>query len=316
MRDVFDFSDAKVRCHAIYYVVAPGKTKTPKQKYEDLRVLLDEELSKYDNIPSHLLQKATGLTKAAKIAGIIHEINKLEPIKHQDPLPTSAKSYLKRLYGWLKYGKWSASKEKGNKYTDKGKLAEPDAIALINYLDNTNYAKNELRYENEFLSGIPDVIDETQREPYIVDVKASWDWETFAENIGKSLNPIYWWQIQGYFDLKGIEQGEVSYCLVDTPESIIQDEKMRLAKRMDALTVESPEYRLAEATLVNNLTFSDIPAMERRLKFEVKRDEVSIKKIHDTVPKCRDYLFELQELHLTGYFTDKELPILEAIEEI
>lgn len=316
MRDVFDFSNALVRCHAIYYVVAEGKEKTPKQKYDELCCILDAETSKYDNMPTHLLSRPYGLTKAAKIAGLEFEISKLEAKKHIDPLPVGAKSYLKRLYGYLKYGKWSASKEKGNKYTDKGKLAEPDAIALVNYIENTSYIKNKERFENSFVSGVPDIIYETPESPYIIDVKASWDWETFAENLGKPLNPCYWWQIQGYFDLKEASEGEVSYCLVDTPESILNQERINLAKRMNALTVESPEYRLAEATLINNLTFSDIPALERRLKFPVARDEEAIKKIHDTIPRCREYLFELQEMHLTGYFTDKELPILETIEEL
>lgn len=316
MREVYDFSNALVRCHAIYYVVAEGKEKTPKQKYEYLKDVLDCELLKYEEMGERKQAMVNGIKKAAKIAGLEYELSKLEPFKYIDPLPAGAKSYLKRLYGFLKYGKWSASKEKGNKYTDKGKLAEPDAIALVNFLDSTKYIKNEERFENEFLSGIPDIIDVKDDKPYIGDVKASWDWETFAENLGKGINPLYWWQIQGYFDLKDVEQGEISYCLVDTPESILNSERMSLARKMDALTLESPEYRLAEAIMINNLTFSDIPEIERRLKFPVLRDEVAIQKIHDTIPKCRDYLFELQEMHLTGIFTDKELPILDTIEEI
>lgn len=312
MREVFDFSNALIRCHAIYYIVAPGKENTPKQKYEFLQEVLSCEVQKYEEMGERKQGMTNGIKKAAKIAGLEYELNRLEPFKHIDPLPAGAKSYLKRLYGFLKYGKWSASKEKGNKYTEKGKLAEPDAIALINYLDNKTCVKNEVRYETEWLSGIPDIID----GEYIIDVKASWDWETFAENIGKPLNPLYWWQIQGYFDIKEFGEGEVSYCLVDTPESILQQERLNLAKRMDALTMESPEFRLAEAVMVNNLTFSDIPAIERRLKYPVTRDDVAIQKIHDTIPKCREYLFELQEMHLTGFFTDKELPFLESIEEV
>lgn len=315
MREVYDFTEAKVRCHATYHIVCPGKTKTPKEKYEEWTDILAVEAAKYEQLDDRKRAMKTGMNMLAKITAIEHQIEKLEATKHQDPLPAGAKSYLKKLYGYLKYGKWSASKEKGNKYTDKGKLAEPDAIALVNFIDGKEYVKNETRFESSFLSGIPDIIDESGEMPYIVDVKASWDWETFAENIGKPLNPLYWWQIQAYFDLVGFEQGEVSYCLVDTPAVILEDEKMRLAKRMNALTIESPEYRLAEALLINNLTFSDIHPLERRLKFPIERNEEAIQRIHETVPKCRDYLFELQEMHLTGYFTDKEIPILDTIEE-
>lgn len=318
MREVFDFSNALIRCHAIYYIVAPGKEKTPKQKYEYLQTVLAEEYAKYNAMSERNQGMTNGIKKAAKIAGLEYEIKQLEPRKHEDPISVQAKSYLKRLYGELKYGKWSASREKGNKYTDKGKLVEQDAIDLINFLDDTKFIKNEIRLNNDFLSGTPDVFagESIERAELIDDVKASWDWATFSENIGKPLNPIYWWQEQGYFDLTGATCGNVHYCLINTPASIIEEEKYKLARRMDALTCESPEYVKAEAELVNNLTFDNIPPIERRLRFQVKRDDTAIELIHRTVPKCRDYLFELQELHLTGYFSDKELAILESIEEI
>jgi hypothetical protein len=318
MREVFDFSNALIRCHALYYIVAPGKEKTPKQKYEYLQAVLAEEQAKYDAMSERNQGMTNGLKKAAKIAGLEYEIRALEPRKYEDPISVQAKSYLKRLYGELKYGKWSANRDKGNKYTDKGKLVEQEAIDLINFLDNEKYVKNEIRLENDFISGVPDCFkgESIFNAEYLPDVKASWDWDTFSENIGKPLNPLYWWQDQGYMDLSGATEGEISYCLINTPGSIIEEEKYKLARRMDAITTESPEYKKAEAMLVNNLTFDNIPPIERRLKFQVKRDEAAIDLIHRAVPKCRDYLFEVQELHLTGYFSDKELPMLETIEEI
>ena len=316
-RQVYDFSNALIRCHAIYYVVTPGKEKTPKQKYEDLQALIKDEKEKYDAMGERLQGMANGVKKAAKISQLETELKQLKPLRHINPISTQAKSYLKRLYGELKYGKYSVGKEKGNKYVNKGKLAENESLELISLLDGIEFKKNEIRVENEFLSGIPDTFigKDIYHATYIPDVKSSWDWETFSANIGEPLNPLYWWQQQGYFSLTGASAGEVSYCLVNTPDSIIEEEKYRLARKMDALTTESPEYRLAEAMLINNMTFDDIPPIERRLKFPVKRDDDAIALIHEIVPRCRDYLFELQEMHLTGYFSDKELPILETIEE-
>lgn len=317
MSEIFDFSEALIRCHALYYVIAPGKERSPKQKYQFLQELLADEMNKYENIP-HLHEKPTGLKKAAKIAGLEYELKLLEPKKNEDPLTTGAKSYLKRLYGEIKYGKKVISKEKGTKYMNKGKMAEQDSIDLINFLDGTEYVKNEIRVQNEFISGIPDIFlgESIHKATYVPDVKTSWDFETFIENVGKPLNPVYWWQEQGYFDLTGASGGEVSYCLVNTPGSIIEEERFKLARRLDAVTSESPEYRLAEALLISNMTFDEIPPNERRLKFEVKRDDKAIELIHNKVPLCREYLSEIQELHLTGFFSDKELPILETIEEI
>lgn len=318
MSEIFDFSKALMRCHAIYYIIAPGKEKSPKQKYADAIQLLAIEQEKYDAMGERVQGMKSGLTKAAKIAGLEQEIAKLYPKKDDDPLTTGAKSYLKRIYGEIKYGKYNMSKEKGTKYMNKGKMAEQDSIDLINLLDGEQYIKNEIRLQNDFLSGIPDTFkgESIDKAIHVPDVKTSWDFETFIENVGKPLNPLYWWQMQGYFDLTGARSGEVSYCLVNTPYSIIEEEKFKLAKRLDAVTNESPEYRLAEALLVNNMTFDEMPAKERRLKYEVNRDDNAIQQIHDKIPQCRDYLMEIQELHLTGYFSDKELPILETIEEI
>lgn len=317
-RKIYDFSESLIRCHAIYYIMQEGKERTPKRKYEDLCTLLVEEMTKYEAMGERVQGMKSGLSKAAKIAGIEYEISKMEPFKNDDPLTTGAKSYLKRLYGEVKYGKNSIVMEKGTKYMNKGKLAEQESLDLISFIDGVEYKKNEQRVKNEFVTGIPDSFrgKSVYEAEYVPDVKSSWSFETFIENVGKPLNPIYWWQLQGYFDLTGASLGEVSYCLVNTPLSIIEEEKAKLQRRMDAATIENPEYKEAERNLINSMTFDDIPVLERRLKFEVKRDEDAIQKLHDKIPQCRDYLFEIQEKHLLGFFTDKELPILETIEEI
>lgn len=321
---IYDFSKAKMRCHSLYYLVCPGREKTPKQRYEALEAVLADEMNKYNNIPTHLLEKATGLKKAAKIAGIEYELKQLEPRRYEDPLPKTARTYLKGIYGELKYGKKPSFKDKGNKYTNKGKEVEELSLQLISRMDGYVYEKNEVRLENDFISGIPDTFrggKSIYEAEYIPDVKSSWDWGTFSENIGNPLNPVYWWQEQGYFWLSGATAGEVSYCLISLPEHLLMAEidnlRSRMAKRLNVIDVTvTEEYKLSEFDLINNLTFDEIPENERRLKFEVKRSEDAIKKIQETVPKCRDYLNEIQEMHLSGFFSDKELPILENIEEI
>lgn len=323
MADIFDFSDTKMRCHALYYLVCQGREKTPKQQYDALTILLAEENNKYNNIGSHLLDKPTGLKKAAKIAGIEYQIKQLEPRRFEDPLPRGARSFLKGMYGELKYGKKHTFKDRGNKYTSKGREVEEDSLQLISILDNYIYEKNEVRLENSFISGIPDSFrgESIYKAEYIPDVKSSWDWGTFSENIGNPLNPVYWWQEQGYFWLSGATGGEVSYCLISLPEHLLMAEidnlRSRMAKKLNVIDVTvTEEYKIAEFELINSLTFDEMPPEERRLKFEVKRNDEAIKKIEETVPKCRDYLNEIQEMHLMGFFSDKELPILDTIEEI
>lgn len=307
MREVFDFSNAKFHCSTIYNLIAPGKTLTPKQQYDQMLALYMEEMRKYEEMGERRQGMSRGLDKAAKITALEHKLKHLEPKKDEDPLCATAKSLLKRYYGFLKYGKWSAMLDKGNKYTNKGNLGEPDSIALVSFLDSALYSKNEEVFENDFLIGTPDIICDRDGEDYVMDVKTSWDWDTFSENIGKELNPLYYHQLMGYLLLRNAKKGEVSYCLVDTPAVIMEEEKFHLSKRMGAATTESPELRLAQAKLINNLTFSDIPAIERRIRFEVDYDEAVITKIREAVPKFRNYLFDIQEMHLTGKVSEKEL---------
>jgi hypothetical protein len=300
-----------------------GNSKTPKQQYEYYSEVLRIEQGKYELMPDRNKGMTNGLKKAAKIAGLEFELNRLEDKKHIDPLPASAKSYLKRLYGELKYGKSAVFKDKGNKYTTKGKLVQTESILFISEMDGVDYIENDERINNEFITGIPDCyLGETLlTAEYIPDVKNSWEWDTFCDNIDKPLNPLFWWQMQGYFALTTAKEGEISFCLMNMPESLLNDELMALSNRMQKqlnvidVTI-SPEYRLAEAMLISNLTFDDMPDAERRLKFKVEKDDAAIAKIYERVPKCRDYLNEIQELHLQGVFTQKDLPELIESEDI
>lgn len=300
-----DFSRSLMHCSTIAYFMQPGKEKTPKQLWEDARVKLAEWQLKWDGMDDRLRKMANGTKTARRIVELQVKVDELAANKDDEPLSTTAKSYLKKYYAYLKYGKWSASLDKGNKYTNKGKLGEPASIMLCSFLDDRPYMKNPERFDNEYLTGEPDILDLRLDGWYVIDVKTSWDIETFMENLGKGLSPLYWWQIQGYFALTGAKSGEVSYCLVDTPAPILNQEKYGLMRRLDVATDENPEYKQAEAILVNNMTFTDIPHKDRRIKFTVERDEEAIGKIYKRVAKCREYLEEIQALHQIGTFAAK-----------
>lgn len=314
-----DFSNSLMHCSTIAYFMAPSREKTPRQLWEDACAKLAEWQSKWDAMDEKHQKMANGRKAAIRIAEFTALSVALGVNKDDEPLSTTAKSYLKKYYAFLKYGKWSASLDKGNKYTNKGKLGEPSSIVLVSFLDDRPYGKNPDRFKDDFLSGEPDIVDFRADGTYIIDVKTSWDIETFMENLGKDLSPLYWWQIQGYMALTGAKYGEVSYCLVDTPEVLLNQEKQWLFKRMDAATELNPEYMIAERELVNNMTFSDIPAKDRRIKFTVERDDEAIAKIYQRVHKCREYLEEIQQLHAIGEFvarSEKEENATLELEEL
>ena len=98
--------------------------------------------------------------------------------------------------------------------------------------------------------------------------------------------------------LTGTRSATIAYCLVNTPESIIQQEKYYLLKKMDVISEESPEFIKEAMKIEFNMTFDDISINERILTFNVNRNEDDILRIENKVLKARTFLQELEQTHL------------------
>jgi len=312
-----DFSKVNIHCSSIASIVNNGNKLTPKKLYEKSVNFKEYWQQRYDLIEESKRSQKKSLNILDKIAFHTNKIAELEPFKEDEPLSPGARTHLKKVYGYSKYGKWCAASDKGTQYTNKGTLAEQSSIELMSKVRGILFEKNEERVANDYLTGIPDVFlgESILQAEYVVDVKTSWDIETFLSNLGKPLNPLYWWQLQGYLAITGARVGEVAYCLVNTPESILNNEKYRLKERMDIVTEQDPKYLLAEQQLVNNMTFDDMDEKDRVIRFLVERDDAAIEKIYKKVGECRKYLAEIEELHKQGVFLAKEPVEPEEIEE-
>lgn len=282
--------------------------KTPKQILEENTQKLEECKIKYNLLDDRRKWMANGIKLEGSIKRWTEKVIESSNYVEGEVLSKGARSHLKKVYAFAKYGKWSAGADKGTRETKKGVIAEIDSIRLICSLENKDLCKNEERISNDFLTGIPDLFigSSIYEAQYLIDVKTSWDIETFLNNLGKPLNNSYWWQIQGYMAITGAKLGEVSFCLVNTPESLLNQERFRLKERLDSVTDIDPVFLEAEKQLVNNMTFNDIPEKERRIQFLVERDNEAIGKVYKKVVKCREYLSEIEELHLQGTFLAKE----------
>jgi hypothetical protein len=223
---------------------------------------------------------------------------KTKEAKDKGELGETCKTYLLSVYAEAKYGR---RKDISTKYTEKGTQAEEEAITLLSLHDNKFYNKNDERLENEYLSGHPDIFEgATIRMAEVIhDTKCSWDLYTFLSNIGCPLDTNYWWQVQGYCDLTGAKTAYVDFCLVNTPDMIIKNELRKLLYSMDVISEESPEYKEKASELLYNMQFDDIDKQERVLKFKVERDDAAIERIYRQVEKCRLYLAEIEEKHLS-----------------
>lgn len=197
-----------------------------------------------------------------------------------EPLSETTKTYLLEWWVSEKYGR---TKDISNKYIEKGLSVEEDSITLLSLNDRAMYLKNEQYYTDEHLSGTPDIVTADE----VIDVKSAWDIFSFHKAKFGPINKAYWWQVQGYMALTGMQSARVVHCLVDTPPSLIEDEKRRLAYKIGT---DSPDLSEALEAIDKAMTFGDIPRAERVHTFTVTRDDAAIESIRARVKYCRAYL--------------------------
>ena len=205
-----------------------------------------------------------------------------------------------KIYNLVKYGR---KKEIVTKHMAKGILAEPEAINLYSMVEEKAYYKNEVRLENQWFQGHPDIADTENilEASEIYDIKCAWEMDTFTPKLLEETDRGYIAQLNVYFSLTGAQQGAIVYCLVDCPDSVLMDEKRRLLYSMNVISEESPEYKEAERELVRNLTFQDIHYTERVIKKEVQRDDELIEKMKAKVPIFRQWLHDFDKMHMSQY---------------
>jgi hypothetical protein len=217
--------------------------------------------------------------------------------KDAGELSKTAKSHLKKVYAKEKYGR---EQDIITKQMQKGTEVEEESITLLSRVLKKMFYKNDQRLNNKYITGLPDIYEgeSIHNAEEITDIKSSYDLFTFLPNIGEPLDRDYYYQLQGYMALSGAKRACIAYCLVDTPEHLIDSEKWKLFKAMDVISEESPEFIKEAQKIEKGMRFGDIPKEERVLLFPVERDETAIAKIYEKVAKAREFLAEFEQAHL------------------
>lgn len=218
-------------------------------------------------------------------------------------------SYLLEAFAWETERMFSISKEMDVEYFDRGRKTEPESIELLKEVDKKEYIKNEERFENDFLSGIPDVLDIGARamvddsggsEIYwtkaVRDIKSTKDYPTFLYKIHKGLDPGNREQLQGYGDILECNDLGVAFTLPTMPQSIREGYKMKLAYKMNAAIDQDKEFERAWANLERSMIFDHMPASKRVYKIPVEPfSEIERVLVYDRVKCCRDWLSSFDE---------------------
>jgi len=214
------------------------------------------------------------VTKADKEAGVLSK---------------TAQKHLLDVYISEKYNR---RRDIQTKQMKKGIEVEQESIDLLSMFLKKPFTKNTERFSNKYITGLPDIIDDG-----IIDIKSSYDLWTFLGNIPDKLDNLYYWQMQSYMWLTGKTKATIAYCLVNTPDNIIQQEKYYLLKKLDVISEESPEFIQEAMKLELNMKFDDIAMEERILMFDVSRNEDDILRIEQKVEKAREYLQDIENTH-------------------
>lgn len=232
----------KVRCSSLGKIMGAGKNigLTDKQK-EYLETLC----AKDKLTPTQEKDKA--------------ELEKKALCKAEFCLSQTAKTYIEgivkeELFG---YENFVSSKE-----MEKGNLCEQDAIDLINEVYFEDYTKNTEYKENEFISGTCDI----NKRRKIIDLKCPWSLLTFPAIPSEGKNEDYELQGRGYMWLYDCDVFELFYCMVDTPDHLLEYERNISIHKVSHI---APELRVT------------------KLKFD--RDTSIEEKIKEKVLECRRY---------------------------
>jgi hypothetical protein len=206
-----------------------------------------------------------------------------DPRTKSETLSETAKSYIQDLFKERELGIY---KEFSSRYTDKGLEMEDEAIQFASEVLNWEFVvKNEVRFNNEWLTGEPDI----NTDNLLADIKCSWSGSTFPLFDETLKNKDYYYQLQGYMMLTGHDTSELVYCLMNTPHQIVEDEVRRQHWKLNLID-EDLEVRQAVQEMHN---FDQIPNNLRVKRFIVQKDEAVREKIKERVEIAREYYNEL-----------------------
>ena len=194
-------------------------------------------------------------------------------------LSAGAKTYVQELYLYDKFG---IRQEIDSKYIDKGNIVEDASIELARIvLDLDEAEKNEIQIENDYLIGTPDVWN----DKVLLDVKSSWSASTFPFFDTHLKNKMYEWQLKAYMWLTEMSESYLVYCLVQTPEILIQDEIRRTSwKRGEIDISDETDNDVREFHNIDH-----IPAWDRVKSFKVELTDEDISQMKDKIELARIY---------------------------
>lgn len=286
-----DFSKYLFRCSALGHLMSEGKGDTHMDRYNKAvsvyNDMISKEPAKYNKDGNTVSKNHINWYGRCDKQSVI--VSELKDKRFDIELSDGAKTHLMDIYISEKTGRKT---DIVNKYIKKGLAVEEDGITLYSRLKKAMFRKNETYLFNKFIKGTPDLfIGETIGSALrIPDIKCSWDVYTFYRTFIKDVNKLYYWQLQGYMWLTCAKHADLAYCLVNTPEPLIEAEKRNLWYKLGQPDETGDLFVNAACELESSMRYDDIPLRERLLEYSFERDDEAIAKIEKYVIEGRKYL--------------------------
>lgn len=246
------------------------------------------------------------------------ELKKLKSyLSNPQELPAGAITHLDNVF---QSQFWGRKRILHNKYLEKGVMQENDGLDLKSEVDGVAYFKNDTEFENDWVRGTPDNIQDNR----VTDIKCNYDMESFRK---ADLNAVYEHQIKAYLMLTDLTEGELCYCLVNTPESHItaqtksmwynlgmpdeeNEEWIEVKKQIERNTIFDPikfKEEYPNYIFLNHESDLYIPPILRVKKFDVTLTDEDVENIKTRVELARKYLFkkEIEERRTIKEWTNQ-----------
>lgn len=284
---VINWDEFKVRCSAISDVLSEAKSNpTLTEKQEKKLALYRKEVD-------------AGKILSQKQTAQMIELEGKEANKNKLVLSDSCISYLMTEYAWITEGMIPVGKEQLNLVAaKKGSMTEIAGILLLAQVDGIEYRIHKDRIYSEFLSGEIDAYagENVMTADIIVDNKSSYDYPTYLIKLHKPVEREHDLQVKGYMDITGARTGFVSHALIDLPDSLIEEARWALTRRLGAATPESPEVLEVWPKWIRSMRFGHMPAHKRVHKINIEPfTEFEKQKLYDKVKVCREWLNDFHE---------------------
>ncbi len=224
-------------------------------------------------------------------------------------LSDTAKSEIEKVWLLNEKGFWD---DLNNKFLTKGLMNEQDGLELVSDYLNDFILKNDER-KNEIigqlegtdievgLTGESDGFCEVDGKKVVIDIKASWNPKTF---LNSKMSSIYEYQLRCYMFLYDVDEAWLCYCLTDTPQDLIDNEKKKTFYKYFSSSMSNEDVQLLEEKLIpiyeqieRNMKYSTNSAYkkEEMVKiYKISRDKEIEQKMLEKLGPAIEYYSQIK----------------------